>query len=351
MLTTTIKQWDADPFSAAARGATLDLRTVVHRATRRDDHVTMQLGAAYEPEATCPRWHQFLQEIFSGDAELIAYIQRAVGYCLTGDTREQKIFLCHGLGANGKSVFLEVLLELFGDYAANASFETFDANRRSESSNDLAALRGKRLVTVIETEDGRRLAEARVKSVTGQDLITCRFLYGEYFSYRPTYKIWLAMNRLPIIRGTDKCIWLRIQLIPFREDFEGREDKTLRDTLLSERDGILQWALEGLRQWWKRGLDTPQVVIQATGTYRTESDQVGRWLADACVVLSNISISTSAAYQNYKTWCEANGEQAATQNRIGRTLTEKGFDQTVVRNTRTWIGFGLRSEEDETNTQ
>lgn len=348
---TTIAQWDANPFVAAAIGATLDLHAVVHRAVRRDDQITMQLGAAYEPDAPCPRWHQFLQEIFSGDAELIAYIQRAVGYCLTGDTREQKMFLCHGLGANGKSVFLDVLIALFGDYGANASFETFDANRRSESSNDLAALRGKRLVTVIETEDGRRLAESRVKSVTGQDLITCRFLYGEYFSYRPTYKIWLAMNHLPTIRGTDKGIWRRIQLIPFREDFQGREDKTLRDALLAERDGILQWALDGLRQWWKRGLDTPAIVVQATDKYRTESDQVGRWLTDACVVLSNVSVSASAAYQSYKTWCEANGEPPVTQNRIGRTLTEKGFDQALVRNTRTWIGIGLRTEDDSNLTQ
>lgn len=351
MFSTTINQWDSDPFAAAAIGATLDLRSVVHRSMRREDHITMQFNATYDPDAACPRWGKFLDEVFSGNAELIAYIQRAVGYCLTGDTREQKMFLCHGPGANGKSVFLDVLIALFGDYGACASFETFDANRRSESSNDLAALRGKRLVTVIETEDGRRLAEARVKSVTGQDLITCRFLYGEYFSYRPTYKIWLAMNHLPAIRGTDKGIWRRIQLIPFTVDFSGREDKTLRDTLLAERDGILQWALEGLRQWWKRGLDTPAIVTQATDRYRTESDQIGRWMTDACVILSNVSVSASAAYQNYKAWCEASGEQPITQNRMGRTLTEKGFDQGVIRNTRTWIGIGLRADDDSEHTE
>jgi putative DNA primase/helicase len=344
---TTIEHYDRDPLTAAAIGATLDLRAVVHRAMRREDFITMRIGATYNPEATCPRWVQFLDEVFASNAELIAYIQRAIGYCLTGDTREQKLFLCFGPGANGKSVFLEILTDLLGDYAANASFETFDAGKRNESTNDLAALRGKRLVTVIETEEGRRLAEARVKSVTGQDLITCRFLYGEYFSYRPTYKIWLAMNHLPVIRGTDKGIWRRIQLIPFTQDFTGREDKTLSETLRGELDGILQWALAGLRQWWQRGLDTPQIVTDATNRYRNESDQIGRWINDNCVVLSSVSVSVAQAYQNYKTWCEANGEKIETQNKVGRVLIDKGFDQAKPRNTRTWIGLGLQVDENE----
>lgn len=347
IFTTKIDRYDRDPLVAAAIGATLDLRAVVHRAMRRDDFITMRLGAAYDPDAACPRWIQFLDEVFASNADLIAYIQRAVGYSLTGDTREQKMFLLYGGGSNGKSVFLEVLTDLLGDYAANASFETFDANRRSESTNDLAALRGKRIVTVIETEDGRRLAEARVKSVTGQDQITCRFLYGEYFSYRPTFKIWLAMNHLPSIRGTDKGIWRRIQLIPFTQDFSGREDKTLHETLRAELDGILQWALEGLRQWWQRGLDTPAIVTQATAKYRAESDQTGRWITDSLVQVSNVSITVAQAYQSYKAWCEANGETSMSQSKLGRVLTEKGIDQSIIRNQRTWIGIGLRADEAE----
>jgi putative DNA primase/helicase len=347
LFATEIDRYDRDLLAAAAIGATLDLRACVHRSVRREDFITMQLGATYDPEATCPRWIQFLNEVFASNEEVIAYIQRAIGYSLTGDTREQKMFLLHGAGLNGKSVFLEILTYLLGDYAANASFETFDANKRSESTNDLAALRGKRVVTVIETEDGKRLAEARVKSVTGQDLITCRFLYGEYFSYRPTFKIWLAMNHLPSIRGTDKGIWRRIQLIPFTQDFSGREDKTLTSTLKGEIDGILQWALEGLRQWWQRGLDTPEIVTNATAKYRTESDQTGRWITDACVQLSNVSVTVAHAYQSYKVWCETNGETAMSQSKLSRVLIEKGIDQSTIRNQRTWIGLGLLANEAE----
>jgi putative DNA primase/helicase len=345
--TTTIERWDGQQLVAATTGATLDLRAVVHRAVRRDDYLTMQLGAIYNPEATCPRWLQFLDEAFLSNAELIAYIQRAVGYCLTGDTREQKLFLCHGTGANGKSVFLEILAALLGDYAANASFETFDANRRNESSNDLAMLRGRRLVTVIETEEGKRLAEARVKSVTGQDLITCRFLYGEYFSYRPTYKIWLAMNHLPVIRGTDKGIWRRIELIPFLADFEGREDKTLAQELRGELDGILQWALEGLRQWWARGLDTPEIVKKATKQYRDESDQIGRWVKDRCLQVSNVFLSSSIGYKNYEVWCKEVGEEAVSQNKWARRMNEKGFQGSPNTSKRGWFGITLREDGED----
>lgn len=338
---TTIDHWDTDAFTAAGLGATLDLRGVVHRTVRRDDYLTMQLGATYDPEAQCPRWMQFLDEVFAGDVELIAYIQRAVGYCLTADCREQKLFLCFGPGANGKSVFLEILTTLLGDYAANASFETFDAGRRNESSNDLAALRGKRLVTVIETEEGRRLAEARVKSVTGQDLITCRFLYGEYFSYRPTYKIWLAMNHLPKIRGTDKGIWRRIQLIPFTQDFSNRSDATLGTTLRGEIDGILQWALEGLRQWHARGLSTPAIVERATQQYRQESDQVGRWIGDRCLQTVNLFLQSSSGYRDYEAWCKEVGEEAFSQKAWSQRITELGFRQSKNGSNRGWYDLGL----------
>lgn len=343
---TTIDQWDTDPFLAAVRGATLDLRAVVHRSIQRDDYLTMLMNASYNPEADCPRWRQFLDEIFAGNEELIAFVQRAIGYCLTGDTREQKIFLLHGGGANGKSTFLKIIMDLFGGYADNASFETFDANKRNEASNDLAKLRGKRLVTVIETEEGRKLAESRVKSVTGSDMITCRFLYAEYFSYYPTYKIWIAMNHLPHIRGTDNGIWRRIILIPFTQSFVDREDRTLLETLDSEMDGILQWALEGLRQWWDRGLDAPQIVINATANYRTDSDQIGRWMLERCTQLPNLFLPSGKGYEDYKRWCQESGEDEISQNKWSRRLNEKGLQQNPNTANRGWFHIALREPEE-----
>lgn len=347
---TTIDRWDANPFTAATKGATLDLRAVVHRSVQRDDYITMRLGANYDPETTCPRWLLFLDEIFNANVEVISFIQRAVGYCLTGSTREQKIFLCHGAGANGKSTFIKVIMDLLGDYADNASFETFDANKRNEASNDLAKLRGKRLVTVIETEEGRRLAEARVKSVTGSDMITCRFLYAEYFSYYPTYKIWLAMNHLPQIRGTDNGIWRRILLIPFSQSFIGREDKTLEETLHGELDGILQWAMEGLRQWHQRGLDPPQIVQQAVASYRNDSDQVGRWMEERCLQAPNIFLASGKGYDDYKKWCEGSGEDPMSQNKWSRRLNEKGLEPNPNKVNRGWFHIGLRVASDDTTT-
>lgn len=261
----TIEQYDCDPYLANAGGVTIDYRTSATRDAKREDYMTLRLGATYDPAATCPRWLQFLHEVFAGDQDVIAFIRRAVGYSLTGDTREDVMFLCHGKGANGKSTFLNVLGKLSGDYAGSTSFNTFDADRRNEASNDLAALRGKRLVTIVETDEDRRLAEARVKAVTGRDPITCRFLFQEYFTYRPTFKIWLAMNHKPNITGTDDGIWRRILLIPFTQSFKDKPNKQLESQLADELPGILNWALAGLQEWAREGLGVPAAVRQATG--------------------------------------------------------------------------------------
>jgi putative DNA primase/helicase len=347
---TTITTYDVDPMLATTPSATLDLHTGTARPADRADYMSMTLGTTYDADATSPRWERFLDEIFGSDQELIAYIQRVIGYCLTGDTSEQKIFLCHGGGANGKSTFLEVLTWLLGDYSANASFDTFDAGRRSEATNDLAALKGRRLVTVIETEEDRRLAEARVKAVTGGDLITARFLYGEFFSYRPQFKIWLAMNHKPVIRGTDRGIWRRLALIPFSQNFEGREDRTLRETLRAELPGILNWALAGLRAWHASGLGQCIAVTAATQAYQEESDQVGRWLSDNTVSGRSHTVRATAAYADYVRWCEASGEHPFSQTMWGRRLTERGIRRERLRGAWHLIGFGLLSHQSEPDT-
>jgi putative DNA primase/helicase len=337
-----IDLYDSDAWLAATHSNTLNLRTATTRPARPDDYITMALGAAFDQAARCPRWERFMQEITGGNDELASYMQRAVGYSLTGDTTEQVLFLCHGGGANGKSVFLDVITWLLGDYAANVSFDTFDASRRSEATNDLAALKGKRFVSVVETKEDQRLDEARVKSVTGQDLITCRFLYGEFFSYRPMFKVWMAMNHLPRIIGTDRGIWRRIRVIPFTQNFEGQQDKRLRETLLGELPGILNWALAGLRAWLADGLGTCPQVDTATRHYQHDSDQVGRWIDECCVIEPEATMNTKEGYKNYADWCDENNERTLSQNLWARRMREKGHERKKEGYSRLYLGIGLQ---------
>jgi putative DNA primase/helicase len=340
--TTVVSEYDRNDWLAATPQGTLDLRTGELHEARRDDLITMRLGAPYDPTAKAPRWARFLDEIFCGDEDLIAFIQRAIGYSLTGDTREQCFFIGYGTGANGKSVLLEIVGQMLGDYAGNAPFSTFDADRRSEASNDLASLRGRRFVSVVETDEGGRLAEARVKAVTGQDTVTCRYLYGQFFSYKPTYKIWLGVNHKPVIRGTDLGIWRRIRLIPFSQTFSGKEDRQLAATLRRELPGILNWALAGLRDWLANGLGTAKAVEAATAEYRTESDLVGLWFDDCCAGSSTSTVLASDAYESFRAWCKTFGYREPTQMSFGLRLDEKGFAKLKLRGKRQYQGFIIR---------
>ncbi len=317
---TTLEKFDRDPMLAVTANGTINLRNGKHRRSYPHDHLTMELGARYEPNAACPRWLTFLEEVFAGDHELISYVQRAIGYSLTGDTSEQKIFLCYGSGANGKSVFLELISLLLGSYGATTPFDTFRSSERREATNDLAMLKGKRLVTITEVEENARFAEGRIKTVTGQDDIMCRFLHCEFFTYRPQFKLWIAMNHMPLIRGTDRGIWRRIQLIPFTQSFEGREDRTLRAQLRAELPGILNWALEGLAAWRRQGLGSVLAVDRATEQYRQESDHIGLWLSERTTVDSRGVVSAKQLYISYQQWCEEYGYTALSQTMLVRRV-------------------------------
>lgn len=322
---TTIADYDADPLLAATTNGTLDLSDGSFRESVLADYLTLQLGAPFLLDAKAPRWEKFLQEVFGGDEELIDYIQRAVGYSLTGETKEQNLFLCYGTGANGKSVFLRILGELLGDYSGAASFETFNAETRNEAGYDLAVLKGKRLVTVIESNEDRFLDEAKVKTVTGQDEITCRFLHQNFFTYRPEFKIWMAMNHKPVIRGTDHGIWRRIHLIPFTQSFEGRADKSLVGKLGSELSGILNWALVGLQKWQANdGLGMPKAIAEATKEYKRESDSIGQWIEERTTKNPIGQLRAGEGYKDYQAWALDRGERAFGLKAWSRSLAERG---------------------------
>lgn len=340
---------DTHPWLLNVANGTLDLRTGKLRPADRADLMTKAAPVVYDPAATCPEWLAFLARIFDGNAEIIRYVQKAVGYSLTGDDREQAFFVCYGVGRNGKSTLLETLAALLGeDYAQQAAPELLMQKTHDRHPTELAALRGMRLVTAIETGEGRRLNEPLVKQLTGGDRISARFMRGDFFTFTPTHKLWLATNHKPTIRGTDLGMWRRIKLIPFTiqiPDAEKDDGLKARLRATEARPGILNWMLEGVLLWQREGLSPPQAVSAATQAYRDEMDVLAAWLTDCCVIAKQAEASAADLYRSYCQWREQNGERAETQTRFGSRLKEREFEQVRRRNGIFWLGIGLLSRE------
>jgi putative DNA primase/helicase len=347
-LATDSAAFDRDPWVLVCGNGLVDLQTGILRASNPSDMVSLTTGIPYEAGAACPRWRQFLNEVFLDDQDLIDYIHRAIGYTLSGDTREQCLFICHGSGANGKSVFLSVLREIMGEYGANTCFDTIlDHDRGGRSvPNDVAALRGARLVTASEVKEGARLDEGRIKALTGCDPITARFLFAEYFTYVPAFKLWLAVNHKPTIRGTDEAIWRRIRLIPFNAHFApDKADPDLTKKLVAEGPGILAWAVQGCLDWLRQGLGIPNAVSAATSTYRVESDLLTGFLSDCVPESPSAQVKASDLYAAYRIWCETNGENAMSCKKFGTHLTERGIGKEHKKTGSYYTGLGLPAPE------
>lgn len=322
----TPDDFDRDGWVLNCRNGTLDLRTGTLRAHDRADLLTKCLDVDYDPEAQCPTWTAFLARILDGNQDLRRFLQRAVGYALTGDTSEHCLFILYGTGRNGKSTLLDTMHALLGSYATQAEMSTFLAKDHDTVRNDLADLHGARLVSAVEVSEGRRLAESLVKQLTGGDRIKARFLFQEHFAFTPQLKLFLACNHKPVIRGTDVAMWERIRLVPFTVTIPRQErDKKLLEKLRAEVSGILSWALQGCLDWQREGLGEPQEVEQATAGYRAEMDVMGQFLDERCLVDPQVRVQASALFQAYQAWCTANGEHAVTQTAFGRKLTERAF--------------------------
>lgn len=337
--------WDADPWLLGVPNGVVDLRTGELREGRPADKITLIAGAPFDPHAQCPRWEAFLREIFLDNQALIDFIHRAVGYSLTGLTTEQCLFLCYGTGANGKSTFLAALRHVLGDYAANTPFQTFEEIRTNSASNDVAALYGKRLVTSAEAKERARLNEARIKVMTGGDPITCRFLFREFFTYTPVLKLWLAVNHKPTVTDESHGFWRRIRLIPFNARFDGsKADPTLLEKLKAEASGILTWAVRGCLAWQSDGLKTPKVVTEATEEYRAESDFIGGFIKERCLIDPAVRCRAKELYEAYLEWARENGADELTATVFGRRITERGFRKVHTREGKLYEGIGLLTE-------
>ena len=328
---------DKDLFLLNVRNGTLNLKTMEFDETHsKESFITKIVDVFYDPEAKCHLWENFLFEIFEGDIELISYIQELVGYSLTGDTSEQILIFLYGGGQNGKSTFMNVMKSLLGDYAKQTDFSTFTVRKNdSGPRNDIARLKGARLVSTIEIEEGKQLAESLVKQVTGEDTIKARFLYAEDFEFLPNFKVWIVANNKPIIRGGDFAIWRRIRLIPFNVRIaEDKKDKELGKKLKEELPGILNWALEGCRRWQAEGLKTPRSVELATKEYEEEMDPIKEFLEDICITETLGKTKIGELYQIYEEYCSFVKTNPIPNRAFGRRLTQMGIKRSRDHNGR-----------------
>jgi putative DNA primase/helicase len=338
---------DRDRWLLNVQNGTLDLKTGHLCPHNHDDLITKLVPVDYDPDAPCPTFLAFLERIMESNTDLIRFLQRAAGYSLTGDTSERALLILHGEGRNGKSTLLETLRGILGDYALRTPTDTLLAKRDSGIPNDVARLKGMRLVTASEADEGRRFDEARIKDLTGGDTISARFMRGEFFDFLPEFTLWLGTNHKPVIRGTDRSIWDRIRLVPFAVRIpDDEQDKHLKDKLMAESTGILAWAVRGCLEWQRDGLSEPEAVKQATAGYRAEMDVLGDFIEDRCVVAEIALVSAKNLYSTYHQWCDESGERSMTQKAMGLRLAERGFDSARMGKTRirTWLGIGLADD-------
>jgi putative DNA primase/helicase len=280
-LAATTDQWDADPWLLNTPGGVIDLQSGEILSHQPTDYMTKI--TAVPPKGPCPLWRKFLDRTFAGDAELIAFVQRVAGYALTGSTREHALFFGFGTGANGKSVLINTISGILGDYHRTAAIETFTASKVDRHPTDLAGLRGARLVTAIETEEGRRWDEAKIKALTGGDRIAARFMRQDFFEYVPAFKLVIAGNHKPSLRSVDESIRRRLNLLPFTVTIPPEErDRDLPEKLKAEWPGILRWMIQGCLEWQRIGLAPPKAVCDATAAYLEAEDAVGAWIEERC---------------------------------------------------------------------
>ena len=319
-------KFDSDIWAMGLPNGLLDLRTATIRSYRPNDYVTKCGGAVFEEAATCPLWESFLLKSFNHDIEMVSYLARVIGYTFSGSTEAQCLWLHYGAGSNGKSTFMNVLSALMGDYATTANASTIMSKPTSNISNDVARLKGARLVMINELEDGKRLAEAEIKTMTGGEALTARYLHQEFITFYPQFKLHLTSNYKPSVYDNSHGLWRRINLIKWAVIVkEADQDKQLFDKLKSELSGILNWALAGLQDYQKNGLQTPKSVLNDTAEFRAEMDSIGQFVEACCYVDVEARGKSSELYARYSEWAKETGRQPVNNMRFGSSLKDKGF--------------------------
>lgn len=350
---------DRNPHLLNFRNGTVDLRTSELRPHRREDYISKLIHYDYLPGATCARWLAFLDEVMAGGpdtgqgaqeraARLMDYLQRALGYSLTGCTIEKAVFVLFGDGDNGKSTMLSTFRQLVPEYSVLLQAETLMVRQENNNSQaDLADLRGARFVQTSETEEGQRLAQGKLKRITqGMGTIKAVRKYENPIEFAETHKLWMDTNRKPTIRDADDAATFnRLHPIPFTVRIpKERIDKDLPAKLLAEAEGILAWAVAGAKLWYESGLKKPIEVKAANDEWRSEMDQLGRFIEECCVVGNQFTVQAAALYGEYKRYCEESGERTITATAFGRKLTEKGLEKRHLNSGAQYQHIGLKSK-------
>jgi putative DNA primase/helicase len=334
---------DRDPYLLNCQNGTVNLSTGKLRKSRREDLITKLAPVVYDPHAACPEFEKFLNRIMGADAELVAFLQRCFGYALTGDVTEKATFFLHGGGDNGKTTLLEAIRHVLGDYAGQIPIDSLMTKKGDGGvPNDIAQLNGRRFVTSSEGEQGKRLAEAKLKLITGMGKLQARFLFHELFEFEPTFKIFIDSNHKPEVRGTDNAIWNRLKLIPFDVSIPKEEqDKHLLEKLKAEAPGILNWAVRGCSDWKKNGLNPPTSIQAASAEYRDEMDTFAEFL-ESETIKCTATTSAAAIYSAYRDWCRDNDEEPISQKAVGMRLTGMGYESRKLATGRAWAGIQLK---------
>ena len=342
-----LADFNADPYELNCANGLLNLTDGSLAPHSPEQLVTKLATVRWDPKAKCPRWEQFINEITCGDHELAAYLQRLMGYCLSGSTQEEVLPILHGSGANGKSIFLARLRSILGSgYALTLGTGSILNSRFHGIRCDLRQLEGARVAFAIEANKGHTLDEAVIKSVTGGDEISARAMRENPVQFTPQAKILMAVNHLPGFVGSDRGIRRRIQVVPFLAEFDGSRSKEEIDAELdAELEGILAWAVTGFQKWLQEGLTPPKIIRDATESYFTSNDHIGEFLEERTVSVSGGRTPVGFAYQSYKNWASDTGVQPVGLHRFGDLLRSKGIVQERDKSTRYWADLELRSVE------
>ncbi|WP_436870179.1 phage/plasmid primase, P4 family [Staphylococcus shinii] len=345
LLPVTNETFDNDFNLFNVQNGFIDLKAGKLNDHERKNYFTKISHVEYTDKSDCPKWDEFLDDIFLGNQELVRFIQRAVGYSLSGHTSEQVLFVLYGNGRNGKSVFLDILNEIFGNYSTNIQPQAIMASKnQSDASPEIAKLDGARLVTTTEPNEGERFDEGLLKQLTGGDRVSARKLYENEFEFTPQFKLWMATNHKPYVRGRDEGIWRRFVIIPFDKQIPLHEiDRDLTKKLKRELPAIMRWCVDGFLEWQRIGLSEPKIIKEQRDEYRVEMDSIASFINDCCELNPMQKIKSSEIFSAYDRWAKDNNQHIMSSTKFGREMAKR-FNRKKYQGTNHYYGLNLTSE-------